>query len=281
MKQYINTLACICFALVVMAGCKKDENQVVFDQAKNPVLSLKYSGPVVLTGADKPLTAFTLDWTNPEYRFNTGISSHDVTYTIQFDTTGANFTSKKIQEVVVSKDLSKVFTVDDINKILVKMELVYDMPHNIDVRVISSINGAIKMTSNVVKLANIVPFEDFALTPPKTAPGTGELFITGSAVPSDWTNAPPAAQKLTKISDGIFEIVIALEPGKQYKFLSRPGFWQPQYGRKDGDQGKLNGDMGVNMGNSGDPSEFLTPDDPGNYKITLNFYTGKYNVVKQ
>lgn len=103
-----------------------------------------------------------------------------------------------------------------------------------------------------------------------------ELYILGDATAGGWDNNPPAAQKFTAISNGVFEITIALEPGKMYKFISSPGNWQPQFGGSSA----TGGDLGANYGNSGDPDAIPTPAAAGNYKIQVNFITNSYTVTK-
>ena len=103
-----------------------------------------------------------------------------------------------------------------------------------------------------------------------------ELYITGDAVPSNWTNTPPAEQKFTQVTNGVFELTTALTPGKNYKFLSSSGNWQPQFGGSSATGGTL----GANYGSGNDPDGIPTPAVAGNYKITVNFITGKYTIVK-
>jgi hypothetical protein len=273
MKRYFCFIASVLLLAVAMPGCEKDENRVIFDGGTPPIISASYTGPVTLTIPDRNKEAFTLRWTNPEYTFNTGPSSQNVSYTIQVDTTGANFTNPSKQEISVSSDLSRTFTVDEFNKVMTRMGLVPEIPHNIEIRVISTINGAVPLTSNVVKFTGVIPFEDFAIPPPATR----QLFITGDATQSSWTNSPPQNQKAVTVSKGEYFIIMDFVPGKFYKFLSNPGQWQPQYGGKSA----TGGDIGFNLGASSDPDAIPTPSEAGRYKVTLNFTTGKYTVVKQ
>lgn len=237
----------------------------------------------VLDNSNKTSPAIIIEWTNPNYRLNTGISSHDVLYTIEFDTVGANFTSPDKGEIIVAKELSKTVTIDELNKAMNAMKMAYKVAHDVEFRVVASINNQAKIASNRDTLDNVVNYEDF-LVPPPSEEGTGDLWLTGSGVTSNWTNDPTAHanQKFTKVNNGVYTIEYTFAPGGQYKMLSKPGFWQPQYGRKNGDQGQLNGDLGYNLGKPGqsDPSEFLTPDEAGTYRITVNFYTGKYSLEK-
>jgi len=104
-----------------------------------------------------------------------------------------------------------------------------------------------------------------------------DLYVTGDATASGWTNAPPATQKMTMLSNGIFEITMALQPGKLYKFLDTNGQWQPQFG---GDNAS-GGDLGSNYGGGNDPAAIPTPATAGNYKIRVDFINKKYTVTAQ
>src|SRR5687767_8503697 len=89
-----NLLKSLLLGLVAVAffSCEKDENQVVFEGGTPPLLSANVT-TLPLTFVNKDQNAITLSWTNPNYEFTTGVSSQDVTYTLEIDTTGANFTS--------------------------------------------------------------------------------------------------------------------------------------------------------------------------------------------
>lgn len=104
-------------------------------------------------------------------------------------------------------------------------------------------------------------------TPPQT------LHIVGDATPRGWanpSNPPDNSQTFTRTAPGKFELAsIALIPNKSYLLLPRAGFWD-----KYGGNGKLGGDIIVEGPNV--PS----PDAGGNYKITVDFTTGKYTLTK-
>jgi hypothetical protein len=260
-------------ALVLLAGCEKDEKRITFEGGTAPVLKASAAGPFVLDSNFANTRAITFSWTNPNYNFSTGISSQDVTYILQVDTTGANFTSPSMQEISIARDLVVNYTVKEFNAIFSKLNLAENVPHNIEYRLKSTLtNGSVPLYSNVIK--NVVtPYLDVVVP----IPPTGQLFITGDGTASGWTNNPPTTQKFTKVSTTEYFIVMNLTPGFFYKFLSTSNAWQPQYGGKDAN----GGDMGYNMGPGPDPDAIPTPAIAGTYKITANFKTGKYTVVKQ
>jgi hypothetical protein len=109
----------------------------------------------------------------------------------------------------------------------------------------------------------------------ETNPFPQELYITGDATAGGWSNAPPVNQKFTRLTNGEYEITIALEPGKLYKFLSVSGQWQPQFGGPSATGGPL----GANYGGGQDPDNIPTPATAGTYKIKVNFLTNTYTVT--
>ncbi|MBC7949959.1 MAG: hypothetical protein H7Y42_18890 [Chitinophagaceae bacterium] len=97
------------------------------------------------------------------------------------------------------------------------------------------------------------------------------LHIVGGATPNGWNNPTTPAQKFTLVSPGKFEIAsLALTSGQAYLLLPIAGGWDPKYGGN----GKLGGDI-IPQG-----PDVPSPDVNGNYKITVDFTTGKYTLVK-
>lgn len=272
MKNVIKLFFTMFFSAGLLVSCKKDENKVYFEGGTNPVLAVSSAANLFLDSTKKNTIALTFNWSNPNYRFNTGVSSQNVNYILQVDTTGSNFTNPNIQETSIASDLSIAFTVKQVNTFLNKLLLQRDVPHNIEFRVKSTINGTVPLYSNVIKIV-ITPYLDVAVP----LPPTGDLYITGDGTPSGWTNNPPTAQKCTQLSLTEYTITMSFTSGKYYKFLSTLTQWQPQYGGKDAN----GGDFSANMGGGSDPDAIPTPAVAGNYKVTLNFVTGKYTVVKQ
>lgn len=273
MKKILLNIFSLIMLVVTVASCKKDEIKSYFEGGTAPVLTVSSTAYLFLDSTKKNELALKFNWTNPNYQFASGPSSQDVIYYLQVDTTGANFTNKNIQEVAIPKELTTSFTVKELNTVLAKLDMLEDINHNIEFRIKATLNNsAVSLYSNVIKIV-IKPYLDVAVP----LPPQGELYITGDGVPSNWTNNPPANQKCTKVSKVEYNITMAFTPGKFYKFLSTLTQWQPQYGGKVAE----GGDLGYNMGASSDPDAIPTPAIAGNYKITLNFKTGKYTVVKQ
>ena len=73
-----------------IVSCDKEENQIMYMGGTNPVLSTTATAPIVLRKENRDQVGLVLNWTNPNYRFTTGVSSQDVTYLLQVDTVGGN-----------------------------------------------------------------------------------------------------------------------------------------------------------------------------------------------
>jgi len=254
--------------------CKKDDIKDYFKGGTDPVLTASFAESTLVTG-DAAKLAVTFSWTNPEFQFTTGVSSQDVVYILQVDTAGSNFSNPAIQEVSIPKDLGTSFTVKDLNTILTKLDLQENVVHQLEFRIKATLAGSVVVLYSNVIGASITPYLDVAVP----IPPTGALYMTGDGTASGWTNAPPSTQQCVKVSNTEYYIVATLAPGFYYKFLSTLNQWQPQYGGSS-DTG---GDIGYNFALPGqtDPPAMPTPAVAGSYKITLNFKTGKYTVVKQ
>ena len=275
MKKVIKSIFFLTMLVALFASCKKDENQVIYEDGIAPVLTATdFPSPITLKLDDANNFAIAYNWTNPDYKLNTGISSQDVTYTLQFDTVGANFTSPKLGEISIAKELNRDITINDLNNAMVSagaLGLKPFVPHDIEVRLKSTMtNGTKALYSNVIRMLSIIPYPD---------PNIPTLWITGDACASNWTNEPPPAQQFTYLSGFKLELLINFVPGKQYKFLKKYSAWQPQYGGC----GPAGGNLSVNPGGGTDPAPINTPAIPGLYKISVDIDPAgpKCTVVKQ
>lgn len=272
MKNTIQKTLFAALLVLLVVSCKKEETKVYFEGGTAPVLSAS-SSAITLSSLIKNEKAIAFEWTNPNYNFTTGISSQDVSYLVQIDKAGANFASPVKQEVSIAKALGTSMTVNEFNTLLTKMELASDEPHNIEIRVISSIKGSVPLTSNVLAFTGVVPYEDFSVIPP----ASNELYIVGDATQGGWDNPVPApAQKLTTVKKGLYEITVKLNGGKSYLLLPVNGSWSAKFGytgtnntnNVDGDTFKAEG------------GDIKAPAATGDYKITVDFKTGKFKVTK-
>ncbi len=281
MKKYFKFILIPFLLVFLISSCKKDEHKIFLEDGTAPVLDASVTGSIPLSFANKDKEAVNLTWTNPGYKFTTGISSHNVSYQIEIDTVGANFTNPQKQTISVSSDLSKSFTQQVFNDYLLnQLVLKPGISHDIEIRVKSFLeNNSALLSSNVLQFT-VTPYA----IPPKVAPpSTGHLYIVGNATPggdaTGWNNPVPVpSQEFTMVSPTLYEITIPLIGGKEYLFLPLNGDWAHKYAVKDNTLAGLNagGDFGFDL-----PKNFPGPAASGNYKIVVDFQRGKFTVTPQ
>lgn len=277
MKNIFRLLAFSVFASGIIS-CEKTETKDYYEGGTPPVLSAS-TATVSLEPGQEANTAIVFNWTNPDYMFTTGLSSHDVMYTLEIDTLGANFASSKKVSPVVSKDLTKTYTVGELNNILgndMLLQLTPRRNYTFQVRVISSIGSGVKLTSNVITFTT-KPFQP----PPKVEPPSAStLWIVGDAVASGWSNPLPApydaSQKFTKNSETLYTLTLNMPGGGGYKLIQIQGDWSTQYHMLTGGTWEA----GSFEKKDSDPQFPGPTTGPGTYKITVDFQLGKYTVVK-
>ena len=138
--KYVTKLFLSILAAVTIFSCQKADNKISYTGGTAPVLTAN-TATITLAFVTKDNPAVTLSWSNPKYIFTTGLSSQDVSYLIEIDTTGSNFTNPNRKTLQISKNLSTTITQNDLNDyILNTLGLVVSVPHNIEIRVTSSLN---------------------------------------------------------------------------------------------------------------------------------------------
>jgi len=275
MKNIYKAFLFLIISAVTFLACSKKENKIYFEGGTAPALSSSVSGNIPLSFANKDNQAIKLSWTNPDYRLTTGVSSQDVSYTIEIDKSGANFTNPNKQTLSVSKEMSKTITQGELNDYLLnQLQLVPGTPHNIEIRVKSTLpNNSAALASNILKFT-VTPYS----IPPKVAPpSTGKLYIVGNATTGGWNNPVPVpSQEFRMVTPTLFEITLPLIGGNFYLLLPLNGDWGTKYGamggngsnNPDGDDFKIQG------------GDFIAPAVSGTYKITVDFQRGKFTVTK-
>lgn len=275
MKKILNKFLFASLLATTLFACKKDENRVYFESGTAPVLTAS-TATIALSALTETQQAIRLNWTNPNYQFTTGISSHDVNYQIEIDTLRANFNSPNKKTIALSKDLSLAISVKDFNDYLLNQLLLKPkVAYTLQMRVKAFLGtGALMLTSNVIT-ATATPY---ALPPKVAIPATGELFIVGSATPGGWNNPVPVpAQKFNQISETLYEITLPLTGGGAYLAIPKNGDWGAKYGF-DGAKEKNNTDSD-NFRAGGE--DLKAPASDGTYKVRFDFQTGRFSVVKQ
>lgn len=275
MKKIIKQFLLPALLLFALAGCEKDETRVTFDGGTAPVLTSS-TAAANLNYDDAAKTALVLNWSNPNYKLNSGVSSQTVKYFIEIDTVGANFTNPLKKIIAVSGDLSYKFSVAELDNIMLSLALTPGQVHQLQFRVTASIDSKFStLVSNTVDVS-ATPY----VIPPKVAtPATGDLWIVGDATLNGWDNPVKAPydvdQKFIRVTPTLYELTVPFKGGGGYKLIQEQGVWASQYHMLDGgswESGKFE------MKDS-DP-QFPGPPGAGTYKITVDFQAGKYFVTK-
>ena len=273
MKKIAQLLSVAILLITVLGSCKKDEQRVVFNAGTSPVLTSSVAGNIPLAYANANNEALNLTWTNPNYTLNTGVSSYDVSYQLEIDTTGSNFTNPGKKVIAINKDLMSSIKQSDFNDFLLnQLQLAPAISHNMEIRVKSFlIGGTGTLYSNVLKLTAT----PYSIPPKVNPPSSGRLFIVGDATPGGWGNPVPPAQEFTKIDNFHYQITIAMTGGNGYLFLPVNGSWDHKFACvKTADQNLSGGGFGYDFS-----SNFPGPASGGNYKISIDFQRGMYTVT--
>lgn len=275
MKKLSKLLVPVFVLSLLFVSCTKDENKIFYEGGTAPVLTANKTATIPLSFANKDLEAVKFTWTNPNYQFTTGLSSQDVSYLLEIDTTNSNFTNPARKVIAIAKDLSITMTQGELNDYLLnQLVLKAAQPHNIEMRVTSSINNKIPLVSNVLKFVAT----PFAIPPKVAPPTTGRLYLVGSATPGGWNNPVPVpTQEFTQVSPTFYQInSIALSGGNSYLLLPLNGDWGVKFGA-----------IGANNSNNVNEDDFrqgggdlLAPALSGNYKIEVDFQRGKFKLTK-
>jgi hypothetical protein len=129
-------------------------------------------------------------------------------------------------------------------------------------------------------VSNKVTFTTTPYAPPPKVepPATGNLWVTGDAFASSWTDnispAYDATQKFTKVSNTKYELVVDFKGGGAYKLLQENS-WGSQYHMLQGTW-----ESGSIRKRDSDPG-FPGAPTAGRYKITVDFQLGTFTVIKQ
>jgi len=230
MKKIIQSLVYVSLAIVFFAACEKDEAKDTYINGTAPVLTATSKDSIALNFLTEDNLGITFNWTNPNYKFASGGSSQNVSYTLEIDTTGANFKGANKKSISISKDFSAAYTQKAFNIVISDLKLVPGKLARIEVRVIATLGAApTELISNVL-VFKVVPYAP----PPKVpVPTAGTLWVTGNAFASGWSNPLGApfvtSQRLAKVSETLYEGVVAFVGGGNYKMIQENGVWGTQY----------------------------------------------------
>lgn len=267
MRKIFNLILLVTGVTVFLASCDKINDLPLYGSGNAIVLSAS-SAAVAPAPADSNNTSLTLSWTSAKH----ATDSSKVKYTIELDTTGKNF-ANATQRIVIGT-LSSGFIAKELNSILLARGYAFNVPVDLDVRVISSYgNNNERIFSNTLKI-RVTPYK----IPPKIPiPATNRLFIVGGATGGGWNNPVPVpSQEFTRIDETTWGGIFQLTGGQFYLLLPLNGDWASKYAVPN------NGVAGISAGgdfiaNAG--QDIPAPTTSGLYKIVVDFQIGKFTVT--
>jgi hypothetical protein len=271
-------------SVLLLASCQKDQTKIYYTGGTPSVLTASVSDSISLQPADSTNTAVTFTWTNPNYMFSDGISSLNVTYYLEFDTAGANFTSIYAQKpLAFTSDTSTTLTESALNGYLGNvLGLALGQSHSIDVRIESFLNPYTSSSPISAPLySNVLNYTVTPYVPPPvvTPPSSDTLYITGSATADGWmvggSVASVAGQGLTRLSPTLYQITIALIGGQQFLLVPVAGDWSNKYATANASSATSGGTFAYNAANN-----FNGPVNSGTYTVTFDFQKGVYTITQ-
>lgn len=282
MKRYFDKLVLLAASgLVLLTSCNKNNSNVYFIGGTAPVLTSTATDSISLPVSDTTATAVTFSWTNPNYQFSDGISSLNVSYYLELDTVGGNFSSPALAQIGINSSLNATFTVAQFNGVLSdQMNLQTGVPHNIQVRVESFLAPETAGTANSAPLfSNVMNYAVNPYTPPPAVtPLPTALWITGSATADSWMTANDpasiAGQQFTEVSPTLWKITLPLIGGQQFLVVPANN-WNNKYATSNPNSATTGGTFQYNAANN-----FNGPTTSGTYTVTFNFQTGNYTITQ-
>lgn len=240
MKRIINNILVLFTATIFLVACDKQEFTILNPNASTTV-SLD-ANDVVLEKANAGQDVLTVSWTDPDYGFNAGVA-----YKIIFENGDKSVT------INADTDLSKVFEVVQLNKILLNIGVPGGTPTEVSVKIQVVLSDVSKFTSNTASFMATAYLDKLDLST--------NWGVVGSATVNGW-DGPDMPFYQTSNADVIVAYV-TLASG-EIKFRS-DNSWTLNYG-DNGADGTLEQD-GANM--------VVTA---GTYKITFNTSLLSYTI---
>jgi starch-binding outer membrane protein SusE/F len=266
MKNIFKSFLALLSVAVFIAACKKDPPLLNFKPSNGLTLELTTRAEVLPSPNDGERFSVRFRWSNPNMatslsnvRFNTEIDINsgnweDPIRSTTFGTFSDSFQSKTINDYLLAKGYGFGETVT------MKARTVAAYSNNNDM-----------VSSNIVNFT----FRTYKVPPKVALPGSGRLFLVGSATEGSWSNPVPVPrQEFARLDETTWAGVFNLFGGGQYLVLPVNGQWQ-KYSLADNSKPGIEegGEFGQEL-----PDNFKGPLADGLYKITLDFQRGQFKV---
>ena len=166
MKKSLTQALGFCAALLVLvSSCKKDEVRTVIQPGAAPTLTASANNAVLLQ-PNSTQNATTYTWTPVSFGYQAA-----VTYTLQFDKKGGDFSAPVSFDA--GSSLTKTLTVGDLNSVYQSKNLVNasaaPTPTPVDVRVVASVGPTAPRVTSAVTTVTATPYSFCAQPDPKKA----------------------------------------------------------------------------------------------------------------
>lgn len=272
MKKYIRLIYLFFLAGLALSSCSKEDIDSVFTNGAAPTLSSSVNR-VNLVPADSSKNVITFNWSDPNYKIDGAKTSHNVTYTLEIDSLGKNFT--KPQRLTVTNAVSNGVNGKDFNRILANLGIA-DSARNYSLAIRLKAALYLPSTELVSNTINLT-VSPYSTEPIALYPVPDNLFLVGDATQGGWNNpVPTPSQKFTKLDKFTFGGIFQLTGGNKYLFLPTNGDWGHKYAVANAGAAGMRegGDFIVDSG-----QDIPAPLASGTYKIVVDFVKGKYTVT--
>ncbi len=266
MKRITSIFFTTLLAAVLLTACEKAEDLPFYENGAAPAATASASTIAPLP-SDSLAAGLTINWSNPGY----AADSATYKYVVEIDRAGNNFQNPA--QRVVSGTLSTTYLNKELNNILLDKGFEFGTPYDMEVRVISSYaNNNERLISNVLP----VKMTPYKIPPRVELPGSGKLFLVGSATGSGWNNpVQTPEQEFTRLDETTFAGVFNLKGGNEYLVLPENGLWDKYSVANKTLPGLAEGgDFGAGLNDN-----FPGPAADGIYLIVLDFQAGKFTVT--
>jgi hypothetical protein len=252
-------------ASLVLVSCEKFKDNPPYglgNAGSKPVLT---SSKLVVapTAADVGTKVLDLAWSFNYYATDTST----LKFIVQIDSTGRNFSKAVTREITAKRSTS--FLAEEFNAVLVALGFSFDVPYDVDVRVISSYaNNNERYESNIVKIRAT------AYRVPPRIPVPAALYIVGNL--NGWNNSSSLDTKYQFYKTDIttYQGVFYFDGTGVYKLIQTLGNWDTQYRYIDGGSA-----LGGSFKQENSDPAFPTPTTAGWYRVTVDFQNATFSLA--
>jgi hypothetical protein len=253
-KILTKVLALSGIGLLMLAGCKKNDPQVVNSGAKSSTLTASATTLVLdKTRLTDTSAAIMFTFTAPSYNYKAVVKN-----SLQIDAAGDNWKNPASAQLG-GVGASQGYSTAAFNALLLKLNLPAYTASTVNVRVVNALSSEVATYSNTVSLT-VTPFNL-----------TAWIYVVGAF--QGWSDTAPDSL-ISPTSNGIYTGIIDFTPGNnQFLILPQKGSYNNKYATND-PQNTTSMTVTQNA-----PNNFYAPSTAGYYLITLNLNKNTISIV--